>query len=39
MTVIEQCIKWNEDKAKRAKTPEDKARYEENVRNLKEYNA
>lgn len=34
MSVIDQCIKWNIDKAKRAKDPRDKARYEENVRNL-----
>jgi hypothetical protein len=34
--VRNQVIKWNQDKAKRAKTPEDKARYEENIRNLQD---
>lgn len=37
MTVIDQCIQWNKRKARQAKDPKDKARYEENVRNLEEY--
>lgn len=37
-TAIDQCILWNKNKAKYAKDPRDKARYEENVRNLLEYN-
>ena len=36
-TVIDHCIEWNRNKAKRAKTPEDKARYEENIGNLRAY--
>lgn len=37
MLVIDQCIKWNKNQARKAKDPRDKARYEENVRNLEEY--
>lgn len=36
-TVLDECIKWNRRKAKEAKEPKDKERYEENVRNLIEY--
>lgn len=35
--VIDEVIKWNRKKAKDAVDPVDKARYEENVRNLLEY--
>ncbi len=35
--VIDEVIKWNRKKAKDATDPQDKARYEENVRNLIEY--
>lgn len=35
--VIDEVIKWNRRKAKNAADPTDKARYEENVRNLLEY--
>lgn len=35
--VIDEVIKWNRDKAKRADDPKDKERYEENVRNLLAY--
>lgn len=35
--VIDEVIKWNRRKAKDAADPNDKERYEENVRNLLEY--
>lgn len=37
MTVLDHCIAWNKKKAKNAKDPKDKARYEENIRNLVAY--
>lgn len=35
--VIDEVIKWNRRKAKDAKDPADKARYEDNVANLLAY--
>ena len=36
-TVLDHCITWNKNKAKRAKDPRDKARYEDNIRNLEAF--
>lgn len=36
-TVLDHCIDWNRNKAKYAKTPRDKARYEDNIRNLEAF--
>lgn len=36
-SVIDHCIDWNRKKAKNAKTEADRARYEDNIRNLEEY--
>ena len=36
-TPIQQCIDWNRDKARRAKDPKDRARYEENIKNLEAF--
>lgn len=36
-TVTDAVISWNREKAKRAKTPEDRERYEENIRNLQAF--
>lgn len=37
MTAIDQCILWNRDKAKRAKSEKDRARYEDNIKNLQAF--
>ena len=36
-TVIDAVIEWNRNKSRKATDPADKARYDENIRNLKEY--
>lgn len=36
-TAIDHCIDWNLNKARYAKNPRDKARYLDNVENLKAY--
>lgn len=36
-TVLDECIRWNERQLRKATDPKDKLRYEENIRNLKEY--
>lgn len=36
-TVLDHVIEWNKRKAKLAKDPRDKARYEENILNLEAF--
>lgn len=36
-TVLDEVILWNRRKAKEATDPKDKARYEDNIENLKAY--
>jgi hypothetical protein len=36
-TPIDLCIEWNREKARRAKEPKDRARYEDNIKNLEAF--
>jgi hypothetical protein len=36
-TAIDLCIDWNRNKARLAKDPKDRARYEDNIKNLEAF--